>query len=166
MDKEYTVSLFGHRHIDDCTAIERALESAGIELLTDNDRVSFLIGRDGDFDIIAASVINRIKKIYDNGSLTWVMPYPKAEYLKDPAAYELYYDNIIVYSKATHPKTAITERNRHMIDLSDSVIFYVVKRSNDLKGCEVLNFHLSLQYARRGSERCTWLVSDKARAVP
>ena len=48
----YTVSLFGHRHIDHPSEIEKQLDTLLRELLAQKEYVEFLIGRDGDFDLL------------------------------------------------------------------------------------------------------------------
>ena len=91
----------------------------------------FLVGREGDFDQIAASAIRRAKRyIFDaNSSLVWVQPYQRAEYLRDPAAYERYYDRIEMCeaSESAYPKAAIQCRNRAMVDRSQLCVFYVTR---------------------------------------
>lgn len=56
--------------------------------------VEFYLGRNGDFDILAASVIKRLQKNYrnDNSALILVLPYP----VKDYEYYEKYYDEMAV----------------------------------------------------------------------
>ena len=78
----YTVSFFGHRKLDSPIPIEEQLEAIVLNLLSTKAYIEFLVGRDGDFDLLAASVIHRCKRTFrnDNSSLVWVMPYPTAEY--------------------------------------------------------------------------------------
>ena len=42
----FTVSFFGHRHIDEPLAIEEQLEKIIREIISTKDYVEFLIGRD------------------------------------------------------------------------------------------------------------------------
>ena len=125
----FTVSLFGHRRIDDLRRVDLTLESIIQELICSKTYVSFLIGRNGEFDEYAASVIKREQKHYDrdNNDITLVLPYhvAKCEY------YEKYYDDIIIPERMsrTHPKFAITLKNRWMIEKSDLVIVYVERQS-------------------------------------
>ena len=87
------------------------------ELLYNKHYVSFLIGRNGEFDEYAASVIKRTQKNFgkEKSDISLVLPYKvsKIEY------YEKYYDDIIIYEaeKKPHPKRVITERNKFMIDM-------------------------------------------------
>ena len=91
--------------------------------------VSFLIGRNGEFDEFSASVIKRVQKEIgrDKSDVTLVLPYKVAalEY------YEKYYDSIIIPDSVygAHPKSAITLKNRWMVEQSNLVIIYVKRES-------------------------------------
>ena len=130
----YTVSFFGHRELDSPILIEEQLETIVLNLLSTKAYIEFLVGRDGDFDLLAASVIHRCKRTFrnDNSSLVWVMPYPTAEYRDNESAYRAYYDEIEICreSSGKHFKTAFQLRNRSMIDRSDLAVFYVQRKSS------------------------------------
>ena len=121
----FTVSLFGHREIDDLRRLEKQLAPVLKELIQTKSYVSFLIGRNGEFDEYVASVIKRVQKDVgkENNDMTLVLPYTVAalEY------YEKYYDSIIIPESlyGAHPKLAITLKNRWMVESSDLVIVYV-----------------------------------------
>ena len=98
------------------------------ELIEKHDFVEFYVGRNGEFDELAASLVKLVQKANKDKncamtSLTLVLPYP----VKNMEYYEKYYDDIIIYEaeEKPHPKRAITERNRFMIDMADLVIAYV-----------------------------------------
>lgn len=120
----FTVSLFGHRQIDDIHKLKFELTSIVRDLIKTKTYVSFLIGRNGEFDIYAASVIKNVQGEIgkENNDMSLVVPYIVA----DIEYYERYYDSIIfpetVYG--AHPKSAITLRNRWMVEHSDLVIVY------------------------------------------
>ena len=73
----YTVSLFGHREIESLRELENRLVPIITELLRTKIYVSFLIGRNGEFDEFAASVIKSVRKRLgiENCDLTLVLPY-------------------------------------------------------------------------------------------
>ena len=125
----FTVSLFGHREIDDLFELERKLLPIVGGLIQTKPYVSFLIGRNGEFDEYSASVIKRVQKEIgrDKSDVTLVLPYKVAalEY------YEKYYDSIIIPDSVygAHPKSAITLKNRWMIEHSNLVIFCVKRNS-------------------------------------
>lgn len=122
----YTVSFCGHRQIENTIQVESLLENLVASLLRKNNYVVFLVGRDGDFDLLVASVIRRCKKMVrsDNSSLVWVLPYPKSELLENEEDYRNYYDEIEVCLKSQecHYKGAYRIRNRDMVDRSDLVV--------------------------------------------
>lgn len=128
----YTVSLFGHRHLSNPIAAEQALESVIRELLHRPEYVEFLVGRDGDFDLLAASTIKRCQRAIneDNSALTWVLPYPTAELRNNIDTYQSYYDEIEICeaSAEKHYKAAFQQRNHSMVDRSDLVIFCVERK--------------------------------------
>lgn len=130
----YTVSFFGHRNLDSPIQIEQQLEAIVLNLLSTEAYIEFLVGRDGDFDLLAASVIHRCKRTFrdDNSSLVWVMPYPTAEYRDNEGAFRAYYDEIEICSETSgkHFKNAFQLRNRSMIDRSDLAVFYVQRKSS------------------------------------
>ena len=124
----FTVSLFGHREIEDLRGLGDKLSEIIRKLSETHLYTSFLIGRSGEFDEYAASVIKETRKIIntDNSDITLVLPYPVA----DIEYYEKYYDSIIIpeTAQSAHPKSAITLKNRWMIEHSDLVIVYVERK--------------------------------------
>lgn len=128
----FTVSFFGHREIDRFREVERQVESLVFKLIEEKDYVDFLVGRNGEFDQIAAATVRRAKECYRGKcSLIWVMPYEMAEYRENKKAYDQYYDEVETCpeSDGTYPKAAYQIRNRSMVDRSDLVIFYVTHHS-------------------------------------
>ena len=121
----YTVSFFGHKDIERPTEIEKRLDDLLYDLITQKEYVEFLIGREGDFDILAASRIKRAIRAYGFGNthFTLVLPYMKAE-CRDGNDLLGYYDEIEVCAESdkAHFKAAIQVRNRVMVDRSDLVI--------------------------------------------
>ena len=127
----YRVTFFGHRRVEDILGIEHQLLPILQELIETHDFVEFYVGRNGEFDELAASLVKLVQKSNKDRncamtSLTLVLPYP----VKNMEYYEKYYDDIIIYEadEKTHPKRAITERNCWMINQSDLVIAYVEKQ--------------------------------------
>ncbi len=50
----FTVSLFGHREISNPLEIEKALLKEIRSLILSKEYVEFLVGRNGEFDLLAA----------------------------------------------------------------------------------------------------------------
>lgn len=122
----FTVSLFGHRRLENPFAAEEGLEKIVDSLLRSDRYVEFIVGREGDFDILAASVIRRRQKALDYGmsALVLVLPYPKAEYIKNCEAFERYYDEVRICDESgkAYFKAAYKVRNRIVIEQSDLII--------------------------------------------
>ena len=120
----FTVCLFGHRKIDALRQLEDQLAPIIKKLIQTKSYVAFLIGRNGEFDEYAASVIKNVQKEVgrENNDISLVLPYTVA----DLKYYEKYYDNVIIPESVcdAHPKSAITLKNRWMIEQSDLVIIH------------------------------------------
>ena len=123
----YRVSFFGHRTIFATAELERLLEERIRELIRTKAFVEFYVGRNGDFDILVASVIKRIQKREDrsNSAMILTLPYP----VKDMEDYANYYDEIVIPVEQVHYKAVITKRNEWMVENSDLVIGCVQKKS-------------------------------------
>ena len=61
----YTVSFFGHRYISNMLNIEEKLIPLLRELIKTKEYIDFLIGREGEFDQIAARIIRKVCKKFD-----------------------------------------------------------------------------------------------------
>lgn len=140
----YRVSMIGHRVVEDYSVEER-LHELFRELPRTREYVEFYLGRNGDFDILAASVIKRLQKNYrdDNSAMILVLPYP----VKNYEYYEDYYDEIIIPDElhGVHPKAAITERNRWMVTNTDVLIAYIQNESGRTAPC----VHMAEQLGRK-----------------
>ena len=158
MMEVYTVSFFGHRRIYDPIRIERQLEGIVRELLLTKQYVEFLVGRDGDFDILVASVIRRCKRQYrsDSSSLVLVLPYIRADFHDNEESYREYFDEIEIFS-GTHYKSAFQQRNRDMVNRSHLAIFAVNKTEGGAystmkyataQGMEIINLYDILEDER------------------
>ena len=129
----YTVSFFGHREVEGASDIESKLDWLLHDLITQKQYVEFLIGRDGEFDLLVASAIRRAVKQYGcgNTSLILVLPYMKAEYRNNEQSYFNYYDEVEICAESSkaHYKSAIQMRNRSMVDRSDLVVCCIQHKS-------------------------------------
>ena len=137
----FTVSLFGHREIDDLWQLEAKLIPIIKGLIQTKPYVAFLVGRNGEFDEYVASVIKHIQKEVgkENNDITLVLPYTVANL----EHYEKYYDGIIIPEKlyGAHPKSAITLKNRWMVEQSELVIVYLEREKGGA--------HKAMKYAQK-----------------
>ena len=152
----YTVSFFGHRHIEQGSLVEERLESLLYDLITGKEYVEFLIGRDGEFDLLASSVIKRCIKKYGRGntSLVLVLPYMRAEYRDNEAAFLDYYDEVEICEESAraHFKAAIQIRNRCMVDRSDLVVCCIQHKSGGA--------YRTIQYAEKQGKKIVNLADE------
>lgn len=124
--KTLTVAFFGHRQMTDPFRVEENLMKLIKKLLEEHEFVEFLVGREGDFDLLAAAVVRRVNNNLDYGNcaLTLILPYIRADYLNNIKNYEVYYDDIDICDEAAnaHFKAAIPIRNRNMADRADLIV--------------------------------------------
>lgn len=131
----YRVSFIGHREVEDFFFVEEQVYSIVRELMTTKEYVEFYVGRNGEFDILVASVIKRAKREIGghNSSLILVIPYPVAKM----ELYENFYDEV-EYPKElykTHYKSSITKRNEWLVENSDMLVAYVVRNYGGAAHC-------------------------------
>ncbi len=152
----YTVSFFGHRYVEHWTEVENRLDKLLYDLITQKEYVDLLIGRDGEFDLLASAVIKRAIRSYGCGNthFTLVLPYMKAEYRDNKQSFLDYYDEIEVCSEsaAVHPKSAIQVRNRNLVDRSDLVVCCIQHKSGGA--------YKTVQYAEKQGKKIINLASD------
>ena len=150
--EKYTVTLFGHRDLDAHELVERRLYQIVKELIQTKPYVEFYIGRDGEFDVFAASIIKRAQKAFgsENSELILVLPYPR----RDIEFYEQYYNTVAIPDgiSKVHPKQAIIKRNRWMIARCDLLICYAERESGGAS--------TALKYAQRLGKPTVNLAKD------
>ena len=71
----FTVAFFGHRVVENIIEVEKSLEEYIEKIMLEKNYVEFLVGRNGEFDKLVASVINKKRKQLrdDNNSLTLIL---------------------------------------------------------------------------------------------
>lgn len=127
----FTVSFFGHRQPEGGLILEKRLKEIVRELLLPGRYVEFLVGCDGEFDRMVASVVRSCMREVgaDHSALCLVLPYSTAKYRDNAESFHSYYDEIEIFASAekVHFKAAHQKRNRSMVDRSDLVIFHVIR---------------------------------------
>jgi len=125
IDNTYKVVLFGHRNFCGHRILDEYLYPLLGDLLSTKPFVEIYIGRNGEFDIYAATIVKRVKKAFGtpNNEFICVLPYP----IKDMEYYEDYYDSVMIPEcvEKAHPKGAIAKRNKWMVEQADLFICYV-----------------------------------------
>ena len=125
VEEIYRVVLFGHRDFNGHRTLDKHLNVILKDIIRSKAYVEMYIGRNGEFDIYAASLVKQLQKETgkETNVLICVLPYLD----KNLKCYEEYYDEVMIPEDIgrTHPKGAITKRNRWMVERADLVICYV-----------------------------------------
>ncbi len=140
---------FGHREV--FCDIKRELYTAIIRLIEERSVNVFYTGGNGEFDAQFASAVRWAKKLYPNIKLYLVKPYMLQSLNKDKEFYNTYFNDVIIPQEmmGSHPKSAITKRNRWIIDKSDYVIAFV---SREFGGA-----YAAVKYARKQNKTIIYL---------
>ena len=121
----YKITLIGHRDIYEYRKIRDGLNTLLRLLMHKKPYLEIYLGRNGDFDLLATSVVRKIQDDCGRAycAMTLVLPYT----LANMDYYERHYDSIFIPEFATrvHPKNAITLRNRWMVEECDLFVCYV-----------------------------------------
>ena len=151
--KAYKIALLGHRELYKHNVVEERLYSILRDLMEREVYVQIYIGRNGEFDCFAASVVKRAQNMFgnENSELILVLPYS----VKDIPYYEKYYDGVIIPQSVEkmHPKGAIAQRNRWMIEECDLFICYVDKKSGGA--------YAAFEYAKKTGKKIINLAVDE-----
>lgn len=125
----YRICFCGHRKIYGYKDLEERIENLVKKAIRKYDYVEFYLGRNGDFDILAASAVRRAQKSLgnENNSLILVQPYK----MRDDSFYINFFDEInYPIDQSTHFKQAIFKRNKWMIENSDLLICFVMDKNS------------------------------------
>ena len=89
------MTFSGHRHLNRSIFVEEKLYEIITEILDKYDYVDFLVGRNGDFDLLATSCIRKAKRHFrdDNNHLTLILPYKNRDFEKNKCSFETFYDS-------------------------------------------------------------------------
>ncbi len=141
IDHTYRVVLFGHRDFCGHQVLDARLYPLLCDLIRTKPFVEIYIGCNGEFDIYAATVLKHVQKAMGkaNNELICVLPYPE----KNMKYYAEYYDSVIIPEciGTSHPKGAITKRNRWMVEQANLFVCYVEREQGGA--------YTALKYAKR-----------------
>ena len=145
----YSVAFFGHRYVENTFEVSESLQREIRQLLSEKEYIEFLVGKNGEFDTVAASAVRRAKKEYrsDNSSLVLILPYSTAEYRNNEESFLKYYDEVEICedSQNVHYKSAITVRNQKIAERADCIICHI-KRENG-------GAYAAVEYAKKLGKR-------------
>lgn len=117
--------FIGHRTITVTDELCERIKSTVLDLIDNQGVDTFLFGSRNQFDELCLKIVTEIKEIRPNIRRVYV----RAEYPYISTDYEKYlltfYDETYMPESIIHAGKAVyIERNRHMIDSSNSCIFY------------------------------------------
>lgn len=126
-----TVCTFaGHREVYQAN-ISEMLDEAISKIINTDDSFRFLVGGMGEFDGMCSSVVRRAKRKCPNKEirLELVLPYLTQELNDNKLYYETSFDDVVIPIElaGVHYKSAITKRNRWMVEQSDWLIAFVYR---------------------------------------
>lgn len=134
----------GHREVYDRN-VRNSIELAVENILKRDTSFIFYSGAMGEFDEMCSAAVRAAKKCHPelNIKLIAVLPYMTAKINTDKELYERLYDDIVIPFEPyeVHYKSAVTKRNRWIIEQTDCVIAYVYKNFGGA--------YTTLEYARR-----------------
>jgi len=147
-----TVCTFaGHREVYQAN-ISEMLDEAIFKIINTDDNFRFLVGGMGEFDGMCSSVVRRAKREYPNKEirLELVLPYLTHELNENKLYYETSFDDVVIPIElaGVHYKSAITKRNRWMVEQSDWLIAFIYRdfggayttlRYAENKGLQIIN---------------------------
>lgn len=119
-----TCCFFGHKDtpLNICEKLEAAIE----KLITEDGANRFLLGNQGNFDMITFNILRKMKLKHPDISYCVVLAYMPT----GKAAGSLYdYGETLLPEgiESVHPRFAISWRNKWMINESDTVVAYVTR---------------------------------------
>ncbi len=130
--KIYRVTFAGHRALEGARAVEAKLFESIRGVVAVHEFTEFYVGDNGDFDILATSTVRRVRREMgkERCAVNLVLPYKKA----NSDIIEEQFDGVIIPESAEkmHPKSAISERNKWLVDNCDLIICFV-KREGGAK---------------------------------
>ena len=123
-------SFAGHRNVF-VPDIDRKIAAALDTIMGKNDSFVFYTGGMGEFDSKCASAVRAARHRFPEKQLRLilVLPYMTSKVNTDKNLYETEYDDVMIPIElaGVHPKAAIRERNRWMVDRSDMLLACVYR---------------------------------------
>lgn len=113
------VTCFGHRELINTSSIRDILNTVFQKLIQEG-AAKFFLGGYGEFDRIAASVLNTLKQNYPYITVILVIPYPNQK-----CDLTLYDSSVYPPLENVPARYAILRRNEWMVDQSDIVVSYI-----------------------------------------
>ena len=114
----YTTTIIGHRDVDDTPELRGAIRIVLENILKSHHAVDILFGSGSGFDRVCLSVAVELVETYPETRRVYV----RAEYRE--YLLQSYDDTFFPEELRSAGRARYVERNRIMIDMSDSCVFY------------------------------------------
>lgn len=116
----------GHSKVYDSNLEEKIYEKCE-ELIIRYKINEFWVGHYGDFDLLAAKVVNRLKEHYPDIKLILVIPYLVKEIMDNKEEYYKKYDSILIapIPESTPQKYRILKCNHFLVNNCSFLITYI-----------------------------------------
>lgn len=121
-----TVGFFGHSEVVLTIEEHNKLKTLLINLLKNNDFITFFLGGYGSFDYTCVKILKELKNQYSNFKSIFITPYTNETYLKNRYDKKLYDDCIYPPLERTPKKFTILKRNYWIVDNCDFLIFHIL----------------------------------------
>lgn len=118
-----TTAFFGHGNAP--SDLEPRIEQAVIQLMEENENITFLVGTHGRFDAMARSVLKRLAPQYPNMKYRIVLAYMPVKKEDEEDRFEGLPTTLPEGIENVPKKYAISYRNNYMVKECDAVICYI-----------------------------------------
>lgn len=118
-----TTAFFGHRNAP--SDLEARIEQVVIQLIEENENITFLVGTHGRFDAMARSVLERLAPQYPNMKYRIVIAYMPVKKENEVDRFEGLPTTLPEGIENVPKKHAISYRNDYMVKKCDTVICYI-----------------------------------------
>lgn len=127
-DDVLNCTFAGHREVLE-PSIHNLLVDALEKIVRESNEITFYTGGMGEFDVMCVAAVRQLKRHFHEKKicLYLVCPYMTMSINRDSYYLKEQYDDILIPSElmGCHYKSAITQRNRWLVDHSDIIITYV-----------------------------------------
>lgn len=118
-----TTAFFGHGNAP--SDLEPRIEQAVIQLIEENENITFLVGTHGHFDAMTRSVLKRLAPQYPNMKYLIVLAYMPVKKEDEVDRFEGLPTTLPEGIENAPKKYAISYRNDYMVKECDTVICYI-----------------------------------------
>lgn len=119
--------IFGHRDFWASVEREKAIKAAIVDCIRERGITEFLVGGNGEFDIMCAKYLSELRQEYPQIRVTKVLAYrgQKRDMFEEEYDKKTFDATVYPPLEEVPPQFAIVKRNEWMVRASDYAIFFV-----------------------------------------